>query len=210
VLGQSVDVAPVSGAVFVKPPAGKTIKPAGDANAGSASSRPGYVRLTRPEQIPTGSRIDARAGKLRITAAPATPAGKLPTGTFNGAIFSVVQAGSGTNTGLTTLTIIEGAFPGAPSYALCKTGASRDSSPMAAAASTKVLQALLASANGKFRTRGRYSAATVRGTAWGERDRCDGSLTVVRRGAVSVRDFVRHKTLTIRAGHTYLAKAPGA
>jgi hypothetical protein len=81
---------------------------------------------------------------------------------------------------------------------------------MAAAASTKVLQALLASANGKFRTRGRYSAATVRGTAWGERDRCDGSLTVVRRGAVSVRDFVRHKTLTIRAGHTYLAKAPGA
>ena len=33
---------------------------------------------------------------------------------------------------------------------------------------------------------------------------------VVRRGAVSVRDFVRHTTLTIQAGHTYLAKAPGA
>ena len=44
-------------------------------------------------------------------------------------------------------------------------------------------------ANGRFRTRGRHSAATVRGTKWTVTDRCDGTLTKVRRGTVAVRDF---------------------
>ena len=55
---------------------------------------------------------------------------------------------------------------------------------------------------------GRFSAATVLGTNWGVRDRCDGTLTVVREGVVSVRDFVQHKTVVVRTGQTYLAKAP--
>jgi hypothetical protein len=40
------------------------------------------------------------------------------------------------------------------------------------------------------------------------RDRCDGTLTVVRQGVVAVRDFRLHKTVIVRAGQTYLAKAP--
>ena len=38
-------------------------------------------------------------------------------------------------------------------------------------------------------------------------DRCDGTLTVVHRGVVSVHDLRRRKTVTVRAGHRYLAKA---
>ena len=58
---------------------------------------------------------------------------------------------------------------------------------------------------GKFRTRGRYSAATVRGTIWLVQDSCDGTLTRVRQGVVSVRD--RKRTVLVRAGRSYLAKA---
>jgi hypothetical protein len=70
-----------------------------------------------------------------------------------------------------------------------------------------VLGLLRGTAKGRFRTTGRFAAATVRGTDWGVRDRCDGTLTVVRRGVVVVRDFRRHRTVVVRAGQTYLAKA---
>jgi hypothetical protein len=39
-------------------------------------------------------------------------------------------------------------------------------------------------------------------------NRCDGTLTQVSRGVVSVRDFALRKTITLRAGQRYLAKAP--
>jgi hypothetical protein len=61
---------------------------------------------------------------------------------------------------------------------------------------------------GRFTTKGRYSSATVRGTHWLVQDRCDGTLTRVLRGVVKVQDFRGHKTISVRAGHTYLAKAP--
>jgi archaeosine-15-forming tRNA-guanine transglycosylase len=60
---------------------------------------------------------------------------------------------------------------------------------------------------GRFRTHGRNSQATVRGTRWVTVDRCDGTLTRVTEGAVAVRDKVRHRTVLVRAGHSYLAKS---
>jgi hypothetical protein len=39
------------------------------------------------------------------------------------------------------------------------------------------------------------------------RDRCDGTLTRVRRGTVVVRDFRRRKSIVVHAGHSYLARA---
>src|SRR5205085_6969476 len=208
VLGRSVDVVPVSGVVYIKPPPGQSLGPSGDLVAGQALAKGrGFVQLTRARRIPTGSQVDARGGTLRVTAAAEATNGKLQTGTFTGAIFGLAQDSSGLNKGLTTLAIVENAFRGAPSFAGCKTATARDGSPAASAAlSSKVLQSLHASAHGKFRTTGRFSAATVRGTAWGERDRCDGSLTIVRRGTVTVRDFVRHVTVTLTAGHSYLAR----
>ncbi len=66
---------------------------------------------------------------------------------------------------------------------------------------------LHASAKGKFRTKGRYAAATVRGTKWTIADRCDGTLTHDLTDSVVVNDFVRHKTIVLHAGHSYLALA---
>src|SRR5262249_32114709 len=59
---------------------------------------------------------------------------------------------------------------------------------------------------GRFRTRGSNAVITVRGTMWYVADRCDGTLTRVTKGSVSVRDLHRHKTVIVRAGHRYLAR----
>jgi hypothetical protein len=60
--------------------------------------------------------------------------------------------------------------------------------------------------HGRFRTRGSNSVATVRGTAWYVEDRCDGTLTRVSKGRVSVRDLRRRRTVNVDAGERYLAR----
>ena len=72
---------------------------------------------------------------------------------------------------------------------------------------SKTLQLLHASAHGKFRTKGRYSAATIRGTIWTIADRCDGTLVHAIKDTVTVDDFVLHKTIALHPGHSYLALA---
>ena len=186
VLGQSENAQPVSGKVFIKLPSGA------------------FVQLTGNEQIPSGAEIDALGGSLKITTATAKQ-GKTQQGVFGGAVFKLTQAGAGATKGLATLTLVEGAFPGAPSYAPCKAHKALE----ATAASSKTLQLLHASAHGKFRTKGRYSAATVLGTNWTTADRCDGTLIHDITDSVMVNDFVHHKTIILHAGQSYLALAPG-
>jgi hypothetical protein len=60
---------------------------------------------------------------------------------------------------------------------------------------------------GRYRTRGRYSSGVVRGTTWLTEDRCDGTLTRVVTGTVVVRDFGLRRTVVVRAGEQYLARA---
>ena len=166
------------------------------------------MALTEAQQLPVGTQIDARRGSISLLAASTTK-GKTQTGTFGGAVFGFTQAAKGRDKGLTILSLLEGALRGGPSYASCR--ARRAGGPSGAATAARVnrrtLQLLHATASGRFKTRGRYAAATVRGTIWDTADRCDGTLLRVRRGAVTVTDFVRHKTVTVRAGHSYLAKA---
>ncbi len=207
VLGKSFDVKPVSGIVFVRLPHSKSPYAAADAVAGDALARGrGFLPLTETRRLPAGTQVDAREGTLNLITATGQR-GKTQTGTFSGAIFGISQDRKRIQKGLTTLTLLEGLFLGAPTYASCKAHAATDSTAQAAL-SSKVLQALRASDHhGNFRTKGRFSAATVRGTAWGVRDRCDGTLTTVRRGTVVVTDFVSGKTITLHAGQAFLARA---
>jgi ferric-dicitrate binding protein FerR (iron transport regulator) len=66
---------------------------------------------------------------------------------------------------------------------------------------------LFGNARGRFRTRGRNSSATVRGTKWSMLDTCAGTLTTVQRGSVLVRDFRLKKNKVVKAGHKYLARS---
>jgi hypothetical protein len=148
----------------------------------------------------SGKATDAKAKKRKK--------GKKPTkstGTFGGAIFKFTQAKSGPNKGLTTFFLVEGAAKGTPSYASCKGKGAAD---LHTDLSRRALQTLRSRASGRFRTRGRYAAGTVRGTAWTTTDRCDGTLIAVQQHSVLVTDFVKHKTVLVPAGHHYLAKAP--
>jgi hypothetical protein len=166
-----------------------------------------FIKLTQARQLPSGTEVDALHGSLNLAAATGKKGTKY-TGSFGGAVFKVIQTRTGANKGLTTLSILEGAFQGAPSYASCKAKGAADRSLLAhAAVSSRILQALRSRANGRFRTRGRYAAATVRGTQWTTTDRCDGTLIGVQLHAVLVNDFIKHITILIHSGHSYLAKA---
>jgi ferric-dicitrate binding protein FerR (iron transport regulator) len=66
-----------------------------------------------------------------------------------------------------------------------------------------------ASAKGRFRITARHSSVTVGATVWQMEDRCDGTLTKVRRGRAVVRNIRRRRNVTLTSGQSYLARAPG-
>jgi hypothetical protein len=123
-------------------------------------------------------------------------------------VFKVTQGRSGKDKGFTTLTLVYNAFKGGPTTKVCKAKKAGDNAHIAL--SSRVLQTLRSKSSGRTRTRGRYAAGTVRGTRWTTTDRCDGTLIKVQQHSVQVTDLVKHKTVLVRAGHQYLARAPGA
>jgi hypothetical protein len=164
----------------------------------------GFNVLRRARVVPVGTVVDTTGGRVSLTSAnPSYAAIRFQSGQFFRGIFRVRQ--SATAGGLIELVMRDRL-----SRRLCTPPAAHAAAPAARAAalSQRVLGLLRGVAKGRFRTVGHFSAATVRGTNWGVRDRCDGTLTVVRRGVVAVRDFVHHRTVVVRAGGTYLAKAP--
>jgi hypothetical protein len=197
-VGEEVNVGPVGdGPVLVAIP-GQT------ARAGRArTSQKGltFVPLTEAMQIPVGSFLDTKRGSVDLVSA--TGRGQqTQRGRFRSGIFQVLQSRARRARGLTELRL-KGS-----SFRTCRTGR-RGGSARAAQLSRRTIRRLRANARGRFRTRGRRSSATVRGTIWTTADRCDGTLTTVRRGRVAVRDFRRKKTVLVRAGKRYLARAPG-
>ncbi len=174
------------------------------------------VPLTELTQLPAGVPIDTLHGTVQIITATGGGGGARDTaakgnkrtqsGQFGGAVFKISQATRGAGKGLVTLMMVESAFKGAPGQAICRNnGAAGDAH---AAVSNKIIQLLHASAKGKFKTSGRYSAATVRGTKWTITARCDGTLVHDITDSVSVTDFVRHKTIILHAGQSYFAPGP--
>ncbi len=162
-----------------------------------------FVRLEELDQVPLGAVFDTRRGTVRLTSAR-DGSGNTQSGEFSGGLFQVSQSSRGSTRGLTELRLTGSSFAG------CGKRRAGRSGVVSAAGSRRVVRRLRSTANGRFQTRGRNSAATVRGTTWETIDRCDGTLTRVRRGRVAVRDFRRRKTVLVRAGKSYLARAPGA
>jgi hypothetical protein len=185
VLGSTVVVSPGSGRVLVRRP---------------GSSR--FRILDDPARLPVGSIVDARAGRVELVTSVAAD-GRLQAGNFWGSRFEVRQRRDGR--GMTSLILRGGNF------ATCaRREAGGSGHGVASASAVRRIRSLWGrDRGGRFRTHGRQSQATVRGTRWLTEDRCDGTLTRVTSGAVSVRDRVRRKTVIIRAGRSYLARAPG-
>jgi hypothetical protein len=136
-----------------------------------------------PSVLKNGAEVDARKGRVEITRADGGKA------QFYDGLFKLSQS-----RGITTLTLSE------------RLRCSKRARAAAVAAKRKTRK-LWGQGKGKFRTKGSYSAATVRGTKWLVQDTCTTTLTRVTQGSVSVRDAVKHKTVIVRAGKRYTARA---
>ncbi|MGZ4196536.1 MAG: hypothetical protein ACXVEW_03930 [Solirubrobacteraceae bacterium] len=147
-LGRTAIVAAVSGRVRLRPRGARS-----------------FVRLEGRRLIGFGAAVDASHGSVRLVTARGAAGGE-QSGVFDGGAFVVTQDRSGVVDLLLT--------GGRRAARACGAAAGRD--PQAAAAlSAKVLRLLHGRAHGRFRTRGRFAAATVRGTQWTTMDRCDGT-----------------------------------
>ena len=123
------------------------------------------MELEEGQQIPVGSVVDTTKGRVTIVAAGGQRAD------FYDGIFRIGQ-GKGAKP-LTTLTLVE-------KLSCPKAG-------NAIAAAKKKKRRLWGDGSGKFRTKGKHSAATVVGTKWLVEDSCASTLTRVTRGRVGAR-----------------------
>ncbi len=136
-----------------------------------------------PSVIKNGAEVDTRKGVVEITRSDGGVA------RFYDGIFKLSQSD-----GITTLTLTEKLD--------CP---SRKGSASAAAKKPKTRK-LWGDGKGKFRTRGQYSAATIRGTKWLIEDGCRYTRIRVAQGVVTVRDEVKKTTKILRKGKSYTAK----
>jgi hypothetical protein len=147
----------------------------------------GFAVLGTGQQIPVGTTVDTTHG--RVTLVTAAGGGATDQADFYDGTFKIGQS---KKSKLTTLTLVE--------KLSCGAGKAN------AAAKKKKSRRLWGDGKGKFRTKGKHSAATVVGTKWLVQDTCTTTVTTVKRGTVSVRDFAKKKTVKVKAGHKYVAK----
>ena len=151
-----------------------------------------FVSLETLRTIPVGATIDARRGRVRLTTSDG--AGRAQSSEFYEGVFKVFQRRR--DRGVVELALAGGNFRRCPQ---ARGAQSRK---------TRSVRRLWGSGSGKFRTKGRFAAATLRGTTWLTDDRCDGTQISVTQGAVNVRDIPKRQTVTVRAPNQYLAVAP--
>jgi CSLREA domain-containing protein len=180
VVGRSVNLRLSRGTVRFKLPSGRVV-----------------LRLALDRQVPVGTLIDATNGRVTLTIADGH--GGFSTAVFYGGIFIFTQTAGPKP--LATLTLA-GAKP---------TCAAKPRRAQHAAAKKKpkknvTSRRLWGDGKGNFQTKGQYSSATVRGTKWLVEDTCAGTTSRVARGTVAVRDFVKRKTILLKAPHTYVAR----
>ena len=186
VLGRTEEVKPVKGKIFV-------------------ILNGTLVPLSTTAGLTTGTVIDALHGTLQLT----TATGKglaTQTGTFGGAVFKVTQTRSGPLKGLTTLTLVNNAFQGAPSFASCTAQSGpRRLRPRSRArcCSCCTPRTTTASSAPRAATQRRPRAAPCGRSPTAATEPSHTST----RARSSVNDLVRHKNVTVRAGGSYLAKA---
>jgi DNA-binding beta-propeller fold protein YncE len=168
-----------------------------------ARTSPGgpLVQLSGPVDLHVGSLIDARSGT--VTLVMAMPAGRTQAASVGHGRFTIAQPRS--QHGLTQIALAGSSFASCPTPRTAHASAAKPAHKPAKP--SHVVRQLWSKDNhGQFQTHGHNSVATVRGTEWITQDRCDGTLTHVLRGTVTVRPHGARHSVTITAGHSYLAR----
>jgi hypothetical protein len=137
--------------------------------------------------LPLGSVVDATNGHAVITVEVDSRHTLQQAELWEGK-FGVFQVGS---PAITELRLAGG------DYSACVGSARKKRARKSAGGSVRHLWA---NAKGRFRTKGRFASATIRGTRWLTEDLCLATRVTVAEGVVAVRDFRRRKTTFVRAG----------
>lgn len=174
-----------------------------------------FVRIETITRIPVGTLVDARngVGRLFVDNGDEIQQAVFSRGTFR---FEQTRLPANETVQGPVLFVAEailegGSFRGCGARVASARRATARASGVrarAAARSRRIVRRLSARGSGRFRTRGRYAAAIVRGTSWTIHDRCDGTLVKVRSGAVKVHNLVTNGRKVVRAGNQYFARAP--
>jgi WD40-like Beta Propeller Repeat len=204
IAGETAVARVVSGRVFIHYPRGKRPTPFVRASRKARSARvkgalPGFVPLRGAATIPMGSVLDTQEGRVSLTSA-ADLRRRTQRAEFYSGIFALTQRRA--KRPITDIRVRAAGY-----RTSCGTGGGE---ARAAQRSRKRLGRLWGKGKGRFRTRGRFSAATVRGTTWLTEERCDGTRTSVETGTVAVYDRGRRTTVLVRAHDSYLARATRA
>ena len=184
-----MNAVPEKGTVLVKLP--------GSAKAHGAAT--GFVPLASiGRQLPVGSTRRYLEGNGPADQRREPTPGETQNGHFSNGLFNIGQTRKNP---LTTLSMTGGGLNACSKLP-------RGGSKKVGAAARKRRRTLFSNVKGRFRTRGRNSTATVRGTSWTMTDTCSGTRTTVKTGSVQVYDFSLRKNRIVKARHSYLARAP--
>ena len=159
-----------------------------------------FVGVGTTIQVPFGTIVDATLGKVSVTTAES--GGGTQTVSYYEGVFKLTQDHSGQ----VVATLIGGSFASCPRAK----GRKHHGRSAQAAAKKKPVRKLWAEGHGKYSTKGNYATGAALGTRWVTEDFCGGTLIKVLLHRVLVTNLVTHRHFTITAGHSYLARAPGA
>jgi hypothetical protein len=185
----------LSGTVYVKLP--------GKARFSQAGPLPGFVPLKGIAALPVGTIVDARRGRLALQSAgdgrPATdPRRRLGRVTLAQAIFQIRQAR------LRRAALRARAIP---TSLVIASAPDIGRGCRARVPAKGAVRSLTSRAKGLFRVTGGASRGQSTNATWRTTDYCSGTVTRVTRGRVSVYDKARRRTVTVRAGQRYVARA---
>jgi hypothetical protein len=164
-----------------------------------------FVALRGVASVPVPTTIDATDGAVRITTAADARARtdrrhRNQRGTFAGGILRLGQSRAGGSAGtarrvVTDITLVSS--PGTSS--ICRNATT-------ASALKRKIRSLSATVDGRYRVIAGASTAEVTGLArWQTTDRCDGTLTDVAKGRVTLRNRRGARIAVLRAGRARLA-----
>jgi hypothetical protein len=192
-VNRTANVEPVSGTVLVKLPKGAR---AARYRLGAAQAN-GFIPLQQASQIPLKSTLDTTRGRVEVQSAVGrSKPGQVQNGMFYSGMFQIRQTG-GSRRPVTEMVLNE--------RLSCRANSKKGK--LEPAARRKRSRRLWGNGKGRFRTRGRRSSATVRGTQWMTKDSCSTTTTVVKSGVVIVRDFAKRKNVRVKKGKRYVARA---
>lgn len=154
---------PANGAT-PKPKLGRTVVLKATAGTVLVKPRKGKrfkLKKNKPIAVGVGATVDTSKGKVKLTSARKSKATQ--SGEFSQGEFVVTQRKSDS---LTDLKLTGGDFSGCTA-----------ANGKVRAAAKRKRRRVFGRARGRFRTRGRSSSATVRGTDWLTEDSCEGTVT---------------------------------